>query len=339
MVLSRALQAPNSKSPFAPLLKEACRRRRRRRPQKQRPRLACPVPFYAAFTRPLFFASEFICGAVAPIIRVCCSPPRMQRAGYDAYRSSSSDDWAAAMYDSEAGVMDAVSELYSLRQSNTELLATLSKAQACLHARLAEQFEESRASPPATAGGEKGQEEHATHTDSRAKRPGCAFQPLRDGACAHGVQPGRAACEDGRAVGASRLRTSVGFSTAPPLQQRRLHSSHPALSSVSFTAAHPTPALSSAFSSGLFVIEDNGPSPLPPGSSVFAFLPAQSPPPAAGRDGDAQHDRAETPSHAPHALKPQTLPHYLRPSSPHRSSADKGGSCRETRVDVERLSR
>jgi hypothetical protein len=58
--------------------------------------------------------------------------------------SSSSEEWACT-YDSDAGVMEAVCRLYDLRKSNVELLATLSKAQECLQARLSEQFEESRA--------------------------------------------------------------------------------------------------------------------------------------------------------------------------------------------------
>ena len=63
----------------------------------------------------------------------------MQPAADDAMYSSS-DDWGL-MYDSDAGVMEAVRELYSLRQSNVDLLNTLSTAQACLRARLDEKFE------------------------------------------------------------------------------------------------------------------------------------------------------------------------------------------------------
>ena len=275
----------------------------------------------------------------------------MQPAADDAMYSSS-DDWGL-MYDSDAGVMEAVRELYSLRQSNVDLLNTLSTAQACLRARLDEQFEESRATPPpeddGPALGELQQRQsRALHSDVTCN--------------ASIVHRQRASVDNFAATGNSsgRMRTSVSNSAAQPAVQRALHTSHPSSNlskppppphslhkSPSKARAHtsappPPPEDSVGLWSGLFVSQEGGPSPLPSGSSLFAFndhRPSRSMLPAlhlhlsdACPDDLGPHDapfndslRVRTPAASPQPHT-QTLPRYLCSSSPPRCTSPVKGS-------------
>jgi hypothetical protein len=147
-----------------------------------------------------------------------------------------------------------VCRLYDLHKSNVELLVTLSKAQECLQARFAEQFEESRAEDcdPHFArgfGGDQPQRRTIQHSAAAA-----SAARLRNSACSSPApKPPAAASSHQRS-----LHSPHSVFSAPQLPSSSSRSSAPSALSPPPPQPNPrartsAPALCTAFSSGLFV--------------------------------------------------------------------------------------